>query len=264
MKKENLEIKPKKKLNTKGKKNYFEIIFVTVSIFLFFVLVISIYFLKDALYVAKDEAASEFVEEYQDQKISESIDPFVASQGSTSTLDMEKPLDNGVDPAMGQERAKVKIFYFSDLSCSFCSKQEEIIKKVYDKFNQDVRIIWKDYPEMKSLNTFSYQAARAVRCANEQGKFWDYKRMLYQKEDYFAALKDQLFLGLAEELKLNVSNFESCLKSDRADKMIEENVKEAENLGVLGIPYIYVNDLDVVGSVDEEELENLVENELEK
>src|SRR5574344_1849764 len=101
MKKENLEIKPKKKLNTKGKKNYFETIFVTVSIFLFFVLVISIYFLKDALYVAKDEAASEFVEEYQDQKISESIDPFVASQGPTSTLDMEKPLDNGVDPAMG-------------------------------------------------------------------------------------------------------------------------------------------------------------------
>ena len=103
-----------------------------------------------------------------------------------------------------------------------------------------------------------------MRCPNEQGNFSDYKIMLYQKEDYFAALKDQLFLGLAEELKLNVSNFESCLKSDRADKMIEENVKEAENLGVLGIPYIYVNDLDVVGSVDEEELENLVENELEK
>ena len=263
MKKEISGAKVLKTSKVKKQKNYFEIIFVSVSIVLFLFLVFSIYFLKNALYTAKDEAAKEFTADYKDNKISESLDPFVLGKGEPAS-DLSQPIDDGQDPSLGSEQAKIKIFYFSDLACPFCYEQEEVIKKVYDKFNQDVRIIWKDYPDLKTINDFSYQAARAVRCANDQGKFWDYRHLLKESQREFNNIKNQLFLNLASSLKLNVSSFESCLKSDKTDKMILRNVEEAENLGVAGIPYIYVNDLDVIGSLSETDLENLVENELAK
>ena len=71
----------------KKQKNYFEIIFVSVSIVLFLFLVFSIYFLKNALYTAKDEAAKEFIADYRDNKISESLDPFVLEKGELVSRD---------------------------------------------------------------------------------------------------------------------------------------------------------------------------------
>lgn len=257
------KIRTKKTNIVKEKKNYFEIAFIFISILLFFVLVLSIYFLKDALYSAKDQVAQEYVSDYEANKTEEGIDPFVTTSGDVSE-GINIPVDNGQDPALGSDQAKVKIFYFSDMSCTFCFQQEEIIKKVYDKFNNDVRIIWKDYPELNILQDFSYQAARAIRCANDQGRFWDYKQMLHQNEKDFANLGAQLFFNVADNLKLNIDNFGICLNSDRTDRMILKNIQEAENLGVMGVPYIYINGLEMISDFSEEELENLIENEIEK
>lgn len=248
----------------KVKKDNFEIIFISVSIFMFLLLIFSIQWLKGSLYEAKDEIALEFIDDYNKNLITESSDPLVGEKNANLDYELEVPRDNGQDPAMGSQDAKVKIFYFSDFSCPFCLEQEEIIKRVYDKFSQDVRVVWKDYPDLNSLEEFSYQAARAARCANEQGKFWDYNKMLYNQEENFGVLRGQLFFNLAENLKLNINNFTNCLTNIDIDNAIMENISEAEDLGIVGIPYIYINDKDMLGDFSEEELELIIESELDK
>jgi protein-disulfide isomerase len=248
----------------KAKKDNFEIIFISISIFMFLLLIFSIQWLKGSLYQAKDEVAVEFLNDYDDNLIIESGDPLVGAKNSLNSEDLETPIDTGLDPSLGSSDAKVRIFYFSDFSCPFCLEQEEIIKRVYDKFSQDVRVVWKDYPDLNSLEDFSYQAARAARCANEQGKFWDYNKMLYNQEESFTTLKSQLFLNLAENLKLNINNFTNCLTNVNIDNAIMENISEAEDLGIVGIPYIYINDKDMLGDFSEEELELIIESELDK
>lgn len=264
MTKKFIKEKIEKKKKIKKQKKHTELVFVLVSIFLFFLLIFLIYFFKNALFIAKDEVAREFVNEYQENVIFETLDPFVLTKGEVENGALEQPIDNGQDPSFGPEGAKVKIFYFSDLSCPFCSEQEEAIKKIYDKFSQDVRIIWKDYPDLRVLSGFSYQAARAVRCANEQDKFWDYRSLLKENEDEFDSAKEQLFFKIANNLKLNMISFEDCLRGNKSDSLILQNIKEAEELGISGIPFIYVNDLDLIGTLDEDDLETLVKNELEK
>lgn len=263
IKKKTLNAKIKKVTTVKEKKNYFEIGFISISIFLFIVLILLIYFFKSSLFLAKDQVSQEFVSNYHSNIIKDGVDPFVATKGLSSE-GIITPRDNNQDPAMGPIEAKIKIFYFSDMSCTFCFSQEEIIKKVYDKFSEDVRIIWKDYPELNALDDFSYQAARAIRCANDQGKFWDYKKMLHEDEKEYTSLGVQLFYNVANNVKLNISNFETCLKGDKTDREILQNVIEAQNLGVMGIPYIYINDFDMIGDFSEQELESIIENELAK
>lgn len=257
--------KAKNSKNIKKKKNYFEIIFISVSILMFLLLIFSIQWLKESLYTAKDQVTLEFINDYNSGLISEDVnDPLVGVKNSVLEEELKSPIDNNNDPFIGSKDAKVKIFYFSDFSCPFCLEQENIVKNIYEKFSQDVRIIWKDYPDFNSLEDFSFQAAKAARCAHEQGEFWDYNQLLYKEGDKFPISQGKLFVNLAENLRLNIDNFNNCLLSSRTNNAIMSNVLEAEELGIVGIPYIYINDIGMIADINEEELENIVEIELKK
>jgi protein-disulfide isomerase len=255
--------KTKKVLSDKDKKELqFNIIFISISLALFFLLILLLSLFKSSLYLAKDEVADEVVTDYLSSSTLDTSDPLITGS-KLNIKDLDEPLDTKVDPTLGNQEAKVTIFYFSDYSCSYCFQQQLIIKNIYDKFKESVRIIWKDYPE-NSLDSFSFLAAKAARCANEQGKFWDYNQLLYENKESFPEFKNQLFLNLADKIKLNRDSFSQCLSSTEVDQNILENMTEAESLGIMGIPYIYVNDQNVLGSVSEEELESIIESELKE
>jgi protein-disulfide isomerase len=238
----------------KKKKDRFDLIFVSLSVLAFFFLIFALSWLKSTLYEAKDQVSREFIQEYQSGKIYRTSDPLTSSRSFSAYLD--EPVDSAKDPSLGSKDASIKIFYFSDFSCSFCLEQAVIFENVYDEFSQDLRIIWKDYPDLSSLDSFSYQAARAARCAQEQGAFWDYKRLLENPYKGFSSL--------AEEIDLNLEKFSSCLSSFRPDEAILRNVQEAESLNVVGIPYIYINNKGFLGSLSEEELRDIIEIELDR
>jgi predicted DsbA family dithiol-disulfide isomerase len=251
----------KNKKTKKQKKDYFEIIFILISILLFLLLLISIYWFRSSLFNAKDQVALEFLDNQEKNSISSLEDPFVSTK--TYKLEEAGPSIQLSDPILGNPEAKIKIFYWSDFACSFCFDQENILKKVYSKFKDNVIIIRKDYPDTNSVESFSFQASRAARCANNQGKFWDYNELLYKNKDQFTELSDQLFIDLAQVIKLNLEDFKACLQNNEVDQDIFNNIEEAEDLGVIGIPYIYINDKDFLGDINEEELGALIESKLE-
>lgn len=252
----------KNKTIKKQKKDYFEIIFILVSILMFILLLVSIYWFRNSLFNAKDQVALEFLNNQEKNSMSSLEDPFVSTK--SYKLEESGPTIQSTDPILGNLEAKIKIFYWSDFACSFCSEQENILKKVYDKFSNDVLIIRKDYPDTNSVESFSFQASRAARCANIQGKFWNYNELLYKNKDQFTESSSQLFIDLAQTIKLNLEDFRVCLQSNEVDQDILDNIEEAEDLGVVGIPYIYINDKDFLGDINEEELGALIESELEK
>ncbi len=238
----------------KKKKDYFDLIFISLSILAFFFFIFSLAWLKNTLYEVKDQVSMEFIEEYELGKIYRASDPLVSSK--ISSVHFDKPIDSGKDPSLGPKDASVKIFYFSDFSCSFCLEQAIVFEEIYDEFNEDLRIIWKDYPDLRSLDSFSYQAARAARCAQEQSAFWEYKKLL---ENPYKG-----FLSLAEEINLNLEKFSSCLSSFKVDEYILNNVYEAEGLNIPGVPYIYINNKGFLGSFSEDDLREIIEIELNK
>jgi len=252
----------KNKTTKKQKRDYFEIIFILVSILLFLLLLVSIYWFRNSLFNAKDQVALELLNNQDKNSMSSLEDPFVSTK--SYKLEGSGPIIQSTDPVLGRLEAKIKIFYWSDFACSFCFEQENVLKKVYDKFKDDVLIIRKDYPDTNSVESFSFQASRAARCANNQGKYWNYNELLYQNKDQFVESNNQLFIDLAQKAKLNLEDFKSCLQNKEVDQDILSNIEEAESLGVVGIPYIYINDKDFLGDINEEELESLIESELDK
>lgn len=261
-KQEGKKIKPKKN-PSKPKKDYFGVIFASVSSLMFLVLIFSLFYFKNSLFLAKDMVEINLLQSEVVEKISSTDDPFIDSKGAI-TVTQDGPVDNNNDPFLGKKSPKkIKLFYFSDFDCSFCFEQEEIIKNIYEKYKDDVVVVWKSYPDLTNFDNFSYQAARASRCAQYQDGFWIYSDLLYRERDSFKSLKNDLFLNLAQKANLNLRRFSDCMEGKDVDSLIFENVKEAESLGISGVPFIYVNNKDFIGGINEDELDQIVGSEIE-
>lgn len=164
------------------------------------------------------------------------------------------------DPVLGKSNAKVTVAVFEDFQCPFCGafsglNQEMLanmkardaswepaltnIKKDYVNTGK-VRVIWKDYP---FLGEESKWAAAAARCAQEQGKFWEYHDFLFSHqsgENQGAFAKDKL-KSFASELRLNTVDFNKCLDSNKYESQMSEAINYGQQVGVNGTPASFIN-----------------------
>ncbi len=184
-------------------------------------------------------------------------DPFITKIPQLKDM-IKKPIVSDSDPNLGSKNAPLIIIEFADFKCEFCQKQEEILKKIMENFGDKVRLIWKDYPE-SDFSSPSFQAALAARCANEQNEFWPYHDLLFAKN---GNLSKEVFIDLAKNLKLKSDEFKECLIDNNTKNLIQNNIKEADALNITGVPFIYVNDKEMMGEVGYEELKSIIEAEL--
>lgn len=186
-----------------------------------------------------------------------SDDPYLTKNPDVQDL-IVGPIISEKDPALGVDKAAVTIVEFSDFECGFCKAQEEKIKKMIDKYEGKIKLIWKDYPQ-NNPETISFKAAVAARCAGEQGKFWPYHDLLFENNNN---LNERTFTRIAKFLELDTDRFNKCLTEQATKNSVLDNIFEANSLDINGVPFIFVNDQEIMGELDIEALENMVKTEL--
>ncbi|MCK5416183.1 thioredoxin domain-containing protein [Candidatus Parcubacteria bacterium] len=186
-------------------------------------------------------------------------DPFITRNPQLRDM-LRGPIITNLDPSIGNYEAVVNIVYFSDFKCDYCRDQEKVLNKIIEKYKDNVRIIWKDYPDSK-ITSEQYRASLAGRCAQDQDKFWEYHDLLFENNN---SLSKGIFLSLAKQLNLDVSEFEKCLDEERGRTRIRDNILEANALDITGIPFVYVNDQEIFGTINFEDLEKIIEIELKQ
>jgi protein-disulfide isomerase len=128
---------------------------------------------------------------------------------------------------------------FSDFYCRPCRRFFSAdFKKLeaYAASQGNIRIVFRDFP--LSAYSGSISAATAAHCAGEQGHYWPYFRLLYAESDAFSE-------GRFDELgamipALDLTRFESCLRTARYNAEIEKDIASAKALGVLGAPAFFI------------------------
>jgi protein-disulfide isomerase len=81
------------------------------------------------------------------------------------------------------------------------------------------------------MHAKAFDAAKAVRCAGDQGKFWEMHERLFANQQ---ALEP--WSGHAEAIGLKVPHFDACMKSDKHTEAIKTDVKEGQKGGFTGTP----------------------------
>jgi len=160
------------------------------------------------------------------------------------------------DPWIGAENPKVIIIVFSDYACSHCARFAiEAEKRIIENYGSVVKLVFRDFPV---LGESSYKASMAANCALEQGKFWEYHYMLFERQNEWKS-NETLFYSYAEELGLNSTQFRECLDSEKYREEIEKDVEDAKSYGVTGTPTFFINGEMVVGYKSYESFAYLIE-----
>lgn len=165
------------------------------------------------------------------------------------------------DPWRGKEDAEVVVVEFSDYSCPYCAKFElQILPKLLEKYKDKVKFVFRDFPVHGEA---AIKAAEAANCANEQGKYWEYHELLFEKrmEWYQNTSK---FEDYAAELGLNVTKFKECLNSDKYRNEVLSDREDGIKAGVEGTPTIFVNGIKIVGAQPIDVFEKVIDQELAK
>jgi protein-disulfide isomerase len=161
----------------------------------------------------------------------------------------------------GDRTAPVTIVEFSDFQCPFC---ERAFKQVLPQLKLDyidtgrVSLVYKHSAFLGPESTW---AAVAAECAADQGQFWAYHDLLFNRqagENQGAFTKDKL-LGFAKELELDLTKFEPCLTAEQTLARVQADVAEARQAGVTGTPTFFVNGQKLVGAQPYEQFRAVLE-----
>jgi protein-disulfide isomerase len=146
----------------------------------------------------------------------------------------------------GQNTAPVKLMIFSDYMCPWCAVYattlENQVKAEYLDSGKVVEI-YHDFP-LGGAHKYSFMVARAARCAEDQGKFWEYHDMAFSKQkdwSYETDLPTKTMKTYASDLGLDRKKFDACLDSDMHADVVEYNRELGEAAGVNSTPTVFIN-----------------------
>jgi protein-disulfide isomerase len=144
----------------------------------------------------------------------------------------------------GDPNAPVTIIEFGDYQCPSCQMfATQVEPQVELSLIQSgkAKFVYYDWPIIEA-HANAFLAARAARCAGDQGKYWEYHDELYRQQARWAVDTNPAgtFIDYAGALALNAGEFDSCLRSDRHADVVTANMELGMQLGVRGTPTIIV------------------------
>ena len=162
-------------------------------------------------------------------------------------------------PARGPEGAKVTIVEFSDFECPYCSKAEDSVNQVMEKYAGKVRLVFRHFP--LNFHAHAPKAAEAAACAAEQGKFWEMHKQLFANQK---ALSVDELKQHAAAIGLEKGKFDECLDSGKMKLLVDADSKAGGEVGVTGTPAFFINGKLISGAQPPSEFEKIIDAELKK
>jgi protein-disulfide isomerase len=161
-------------------------------------------------------------------------------------------------PVRGPAEAPVTIVEFEDFQCPYCRRVQSTLDQVLVRYNGKVKLVHRDFP-LASLHPKSHDAHEAARCAGEQGKFWEFRDLLYTGVGQ--AISEQIN-DYAERLKLDSDAFKTCVAGGKYKAAVRKDEEEGARLGVEGTPAFFINGRAFSGAQPEANFAQIIDEEL--
>ncbi len=161
------------------------------------------------------------------------------------------------DAVRGPADAPIQIVEFSDFDCPYCQRATGTMAQLLDRYGDQIRFVYKDYPLPSHPNAF--KAAEAGKCANAQGKFWELHDKMFASQGSLdiASLKTY-----ASELGLDAAAFASCLDDGRYTQRVQQDLATGARFGVSSTPTVFINGRLVTGAVPYDVFDGIIREEL--
>lgn len=173
---------------------------------------------------------------------------------SVGSVNQNVAFNDANDPVVGPTDAKAVVRIFGDFQCPACGAAEEGLLYARQAYGAKVRFVWDDFP-LTQIHSNAFGAAVAARCAEDQGKFWEYHDALYRYQLAWSSLANpsSAFTEYAKEFRVDEGRFSSCLSNQTNRNKIQDDMNEGNANGVDSTPTFFVNTKKLVGVLKKED-----------
>jgi protein-disulfide isomerase len=146
-------------------------------------------------------------------------------------------VDDDRDHIQGPADAAVTLVEYGDYECPYCGAAYPIVKELQARMGDGLRFVFRNFP-ITTSHPHAEQAAEAAEAAAAQGRFWEMHDLLYENQ---RRLRDQDLHAYAEQLGLDVEQFDKDLAEHVHAPRVREDFMSGVRSGVNGTPSFYVN-----------------------
>jgi len=159
------------------------------------------------------------------------------------------PINLQMARARGNLYSKVKIVEFIDFQCPACAYGVKYLKTFFDQHPNDIYLQVRYFP-LTNMHHHAMISALYSECAARQGKFWALDEMMMSQQSQWAQLisPEPVFQSMAVQVGMNIDQLNTCLASDDARRVINDEKSLGQALGIASTPTYFINNKMVVGT----------------
>ena len=167
-------------------------------------------------------------------------------------------------PMEGNADAPVTIIEFTDFTCPYCSKfTTETLPRIEAAYidTGKAKLYFLPFPVH---GIAAYRTAEAGFCAQEQGLFWDFQRLLIAQHNVrgSSVLTPAWLAAIAAATGADRDKFLKSLTSGAYAEAVKETVALGKELGVDGTPTFFINGRKIPGAAPYEVFAQMIDAEL--
>ncbi len=162
------------------------------------------------------------------------------------------------DHGKGPATAPLELVVYSDFQCPYSAEAAEVVDDLRKSFGDKLRFVFRHFPQV-GTHEYALSGALAAEAAARQRRFWAMYRVLFRNQ---VALDRETILQFAEDLDLDVGQFEDDLDSERMLRRVQRGVVLGERAGVESTPAFFINGAKYEGNFDFEALAGALEDAL--
>jgi Na+/H+ antiporter NhaA len=182
-------------------------------------------------------------------------DAFRPSEDSGQVL--APPVDPRRDHVFGSPDAPYTIVEYGDFQCGFCLKATGSIQEVHGVLGDRMRYVWRHAP-LTNVHPNALAGAEASEAAALQGRFFEFERGLFADQEN---QRPSDIIRLARDLGLDVERFERDLTAPEVTGRVQDDMLDAEAMGITSVPTLFVNGRRHVGPYDAQSLIRALEEQ---
>ncbi len=216
--------------------------------------------LKDPKCAFSRMSAHAAVKAVKDGKTPDDMRKAALAENHLKTLDEVVKINTEGRPSKGPANARITLVEYSDFQCPYCSKAVLQLDQVMKQHPNDLRLVFKQYP-IALIHAQATLAAQASLAAHAQGKFWPMHDAMFANGQ---KLTRENILNWAKLMQMDMPKFTKDLDSPQIKKAVAADVAEAEEIGVLGTPTVFVNGQRYNGELDPAAFGAVIDAQLKK
>lgn len=169
-----------------------------------------------------------------------------------------------VGPQASQS-ARVTLIEYSDFQCPACGYAYSLVKDLEKNFPKDLRVVYRFFPLIQTHQN-ALISSEAAYAAGLQNKFWEMHDMLFENQESWSnnPKPQDIFLGYAEKLGLNIEKFKADMNSESTIEFIKSSENKAISLGINSTPTFFVNGKMIQNPRTYEEFRRVIQDALTK